>query len=95
MTIKDKKKVVELYTLSSGHWCLNIQPCFPADSVSVLFAHIQEMSSKEKFKAAKHLHRQYSHPPFEFLKKVWMVFDEQDTEFLSILKKISSECFSL
>ena len=92
ITINNMKKKVELYTSLSGHWCVNIQPSFPVDSVSVLFTHLQDMSTNEKAKAAKHLHRQYCHPPFEFLRKVLKSFDECDAEFLTLLKKCTTEC---
>ena len=31
--INNKKKNVELYTSARRHWCINIQPCLPTDSV--------------------------------------------------------------
>ena len=36
LVVSDKLKEVELYTYAGGHWCINIQPCFPVNKVSVI-----------------------------------------------------------
>ena len=72
LTINTVTHKVELYTLSDGHWCLNIQPSFPIEAINSLFSTIN-LSRKEKFAAAR-IHRQFCHPSFEFLKKVLPVF---------------------
>ena len=72
LTINTITRKVKLYTLSGGHWCLNIQPSFPIEAINSLFSTIN-LSRKEKFAAAR-IHRQFCHPSFEFLKKVLPVF---------------------
>lgn len=91
ITINGEKKTVELYTSTSGHWCINIQPSFPVEAISTLFS-VSNMSYQQKKSAARHLHRQYCHPPYEFLEKVLKVFDENDEEFLQLLKQHSDKC---
>ena len=75
LTIDGKVKEMALFTSASGHWCVNIQPCFPVDAVSILFS-VSGLTKAEKQQAAARLHRQYCHPAFSFLKKVLSVFDE-------------------
>lgn len=36
LVVSDKLKEVELYTYAGRHWCINIQPCFPVNKVSVI-----------------------------------------------------------
>ena len=67
--VNNKKKNVELYSSASEYWCINIQPCLPADYVNNLFS-MKDLSTHEKKIPAAKLHRQYCHPPFAFLKKV-------------------------
>ena len=90
-TINDVKKNVELFTSPSGHWCVNVQPGFPEEVVNIMFS-VQEMTYHQKESAAKRIHRQFCHPPFEFLKKVLSVLDNPDKEFLNILKEHSEKC---
>ena len=67
--INNKNKNVKLHSSASEHWCINIQPCLPTDSVNNLFS-MKDLSTHEKKIPAAKLHRQYCHPPFAFLKKV-------------------------
>ena len=67
--VNNKKKNVELPSSAREHWCINIQPCLPTDSVNNLFS-MKDLFTKEKKIPAAKLHRQYCHPPFAFLKKV-------------------------
>ena len=76
-------------TSTSGHWC--VQPSFPLDAVDVLFT-TKGMTGNDKRNAARRLHRQFCHPPYEFLRKVLSSLDECDREFLYHLKAISQEC---
>lgn len=69
ITINSVNNDVELFNAPSGHWCINIQPGFPVEVVDVMFS-IKEMSKEEKEHAAKRIHQQFSHPTFEFMKKV-------------------------
>ena len=36
--VNNKKKNVELHSSAREHWCINIQPCLPTDSVNNLFS---------------------------------------------------------
>jgi len=90
-TLNDVKKNVELFTSPSGHWCVNVQPGFPEEVVDIMFS-VQEMTPQEKESAAKRIHRQFCHPPFEFLKKVLNILDNPDKEFIDILKRHSEKC---
>ena len=65
------------YSSASEYWCINIQPCLPADLVNNLF-NMKDLSTHEKKIPAAKLHSQYCHPPFAFLKKVLSVFNEKD-----------------
>ena len=67
--VNNKKKNVELHSSAREHWCINIQPCLPTDSVNNLFS-MKDLSTHENKIPAAKLHRQYCHPPFAFLKKV-------------------------
>ena len=42
--IINNKKNVELYTSASRHWCINIQPCLPTDSVPLDGTHLDAVS---------------------------------------------------
>ena len=66
--VNNKKKNVELHSSAREHWCINIQPCLPTDSVNNLFS-MKDLSTHEKKIPAEKLHRQYCHPRFAFLKK--------------------------
>ena len=91
LIIDGKVKEMALFTSASGHWCVNIQPCFPVDAMSILFS-VSGLTKAEKQQAAARLHWQYCHPPFSFLKKVLSVFDEVDEEFMEILERYSADC---
>ena len=75
----------------SGHWCIEIQPNFPLEAISVMFS-VAHLSKEEKVSVAERLHKQFCHPPYQFLRKVLMNFDEVDTELLEVLEKYSSDC---
>ena len=59
LTINTVTHKIELYTLSDGHWCLNIQPSFPIEAINFLFSTIN-LSQKEKCSVAARIHRQLS-----------------------------------
>lgn len=91
VTINCVKKNVELFTSPTGHWCINVQPGFPVEVLDVMFS-VSELLKHKNEHAAKRLHHQFCHPPFEFLKKVLSVLDKPDKEFLDILQKYSQNC---
>ena len=68
-----------------------IQPNFPLKAISVMFS-VAHLPKETKVSVAERLHRQFCHPPYQFLKKVLMNFDEVDTELLEALEKYSSDC---
>ena len=37
-SLNNVTKHVELFTSHSGHWCINIQPGFPVETLDVLFS---------------------------------------------------------
>ena len=82
---------MELFTSKSGHWCIEIQPNFPLEAISVMFS-VAHLSKVEKVSVAEHLHRQFCHPSYQFLKKVLMNFGEVDKELLEALEKYSYDC---
>ena len=55
-TINAERKHVELFTSKSGHWCIEIQPNFPLEAISVMFS-VAHLSKKEKVSVAERLHR--------------------------------------
>ena len=92
ITLEGDKKQIELCTLSSGHWCIHVLPTFPTDAINVLFT-LQELSTAEKTKAAKHLHRQLCHQSYESLRKALSVIHHKvGDEFLNCLKTVCEEC---
>ena len=92
LTIDGKKGVVELFTARSNHWCIPIQPCnVSLEAVTTLFT-VSGMSSNEKKKAAKIIHRQFCHLSYDFMEKVLKDVGANEKEFLSELKKYSNEC---
>ena len=38
LIVNDKLKKVELYTSAVRYWCINTQPCFPINAMSVIFS---------------------------------------------------------
>ena len=91
-TLNGERKVTDLYTSASGHWCLNLSsPLSTLRSVQSYFS-IQGMSKGEKSNAALHIHRQFCHPPFHFLEKVLNGLGDVDDEFMSVLKDVSDNC---
>ena len=53
---------------------------------------VTRLSKEENVSVAERLHRQFCHPPYQFLKKVLRNFGEVDEELLKGLKKHSSDC---
>ena len=90
-TTNGERKHVELFISKSGHWCIEIQSSFPLEAISVMFS-VAHLSKEEKVSVAECLHRQFFHPPYQFLKKVFMNFGEVGKELLEALKKYSSDC---
>ena len=92
-TINGERKHVELFTSKSGHWCIEIQPNFPLEAISVMFS-VAHLSKEEKclLLNAERLHRQFCHPPYQFLTKILISFGEVHTELLEALEKYSSDC---
>ena len=79
---------MELFTSKNGHWCIEIQPNFPLEAISVMFL-VAHLSKEEKVSVAERLHRQFCHPLYQFLKKVLMNFGEFDKKLLEALEKYS------
>ena len=46
--IKGERKHVELFTSKKGHWCIEIQPNFPLEAISVMFP-VPHLSKEEKY----------------------------------------------
>ena len=90
-SIDGTSKCVELFTSGSSHWCIDIRPGLPLEAVSSFFS-LEGLDMTEKKSAALHLHRQFCHPTFEFMKKALSVFDECNDEFLRCLKNVSDDC---
>ncbi len=91
VTIGHTTHTINLSNTVSGHWCINIQPSYPHESIKVMFS-CKLMNQKEKVATAKKLHRQFCHPTYEFLEKVLGTLDEMDEEFLEILKRYTANC---
>ena len=53
---------------------------------------VAHLSKEEEVSVAEHLHRQFCHPPCQFLKKVLTNFGEVDKELLEALEKHLSDC---
>ena len=92
LTLKGETRNVELHTSKSKHWCIEIRPWISIRAIFSLFS-VKSFTKQEKKLAAKKIHRQFCHPPYEFLKNILSVFDPEDVdqEFLDILKSISGD----
>ena len=90
-TINGERKHVELFTSKSGLWYIEIQPNSPLEAISVMFS-VALLSKEEEVYVAERLHRQFSHPSYQFLKKVLMNFGQVDKELLEAVEKYSSDC---
>ena len=86
-TINGERNHVELFTSKSGQWCIEMQPNFPLEAISVMFL-VAHLSKEEKVSVAERLHRQFCHPPYQFLKKILMNFGEVDKGCLKHLRSI-------
>ena len=82
---------MELVTSKSRHWCIEIQPDFPLEAISVMFS-VALFSREKNVSLAERFHRQLCHPLYQFLKEVLMNFGEADTELLEAVEKYSSDC---
>ena len=65
-TINGETKHVELFISKSGHWCIEIQPNFPLEAISVMFS-VSHLSLYMGNFAILHI---------QFLKRVLMNFGE-------------------
>ena len=90
-TINGDRKHVEPFISKNGHCCIEIQPNFLLEAISVMFS-VAHLSKEEKVSVAECLYRQFCNLLYQFLKKVLTNFDEVDKELLEVLEKYSSDC---
>ena len=93
LMLNGSRKIVDLCTSKSGHWCLSLQSPLSIMNACESYFSVASLSRAEKKNAAIHVHRQFCHPPYRFLEKVLKSMSNVvDEEFLVFLKAHSEEC---
>ena len=86
---------VKLICTSTGHYCLPLNmTCIEDQSVNFVL-HLEclnNLSQREMISKAMKLHRQFSHPSKEKLKKLLRDGGCDNAEFLDCIDKVCSDC---
>ena len=84
-------KDLPLCVSGSGHWCVDLTPGMPSNTLDALFS-VRGKTLQEKKKAALHLHRALVHPSFSTMKKSLAMMDDRDAEFEHCVKEVTDNC---
>ena len=87
-----------MFFTSSGHCCrplgkhISLLEKGIGSTVPILHSEAFQKSSKDKHKAMKKLHLQFSHASYDRIAKLLKDADVQDLESFSMLKEVCSPC---